>query len=118
RPMPAAIRIALWILLYGAWVAVASVLEGNTSAQVSKDWSFWPVSLAFFAVLAFPGIVYRYLWRGQRDAGSARSRLAAWLGLFAMWLVVLAPVYSHVDHLAAQCVTQQGCASIPQVATT
>lgn len=56
-------RIALWLMLYGVWIAATTVLEGSVSAQVSKDWSFWPISLVFFAVLAFPGVVYHCLWR-------------------------------------------------------
>lgn len=63
RSKSTARRIAFWLLLYGTWIAAATVLEGSVSVQVSKDWSFWPISLAFFAVLAFPGIIYRYLWR-------------------------------------------------------
>ncbi len=58
-----ALRIMLWLILYVAWVAIAMLLESNIGGLTSKDWSIWPISIAFFAVLAFPGIVYRYLWR-------------------------------------------------------
>ncbi len=58
-----AIRVMLWLVLYAAWIAITMLLESNPSSMMSRDWSIWPVSIAFFAVLAFPGIVYRYLWR-------------------------------------------------------
>lgn len=58
-----AARIVSWLVLYGAWIAATVILEKSVGAQVPQDWSIWPVSIAFFAVLAFPGIVYRYLWR-------------------------------------------------------
>lgn len=63
RPTYTSIRIMAWLLLYGAWIAMTMALERNMGAQVSKDWSIWPISVAFFAVLAFPGVVYHYLWR-------------------------------------------------------
>lgn len=58
-----AIRILWWLILYGAWIAATVALERISGIQAPKDWSLWPISIAFFAVLAFPSIVYRYLWR-------------------------------------------------------
>ncbi len=63
RSKATALRFASWLVLYGSWIAATTVLEQNVSTPIAKDWSFWPVSLAFFAVLAFPGVIYRYLWR-------------------------------------------------------
>ena len=60
------IRIAVWLLLYAVWIVVTITVERNLGVLQPKDWSVWAISAAFFAVLAFPGVTYRYLWRPRR----------------------------------------------------
>lgn len=59
----AAARIALWLISYAGWVFSVMWLGNDIGMVAAKDWSLWPVSAALFAVMAFPGIVYGYLWR-------------------------------------------------------
>jgi hypothetical protein len=55
-------RLSAWLLLYGVWMLAAAMLERSGSLAVPWRWQLWVVSLAFFAVLAFPGLVWRYLY--------------------------------------------------------
>ncbi len=44
--------------------ALAFVIERQAhGAAYSQTWEFYVVTVALFAVFAFPGFVYRYLWR-------------------------------------------------------
>lgn len=62
-------RLVLWLLFYALWIAVTMVLESSSLGKLQpKDWSIWPVSIAFFAVLALPGVTYRYLWQARKKA--------------------------------------------------
>jgi len=64
-PKGAASRLVKFLVLYGVWIAFCTVLAGSLPAI---EWSLWPVSLAFFAVLAFPGVTWRYLWHARRTS--------------------------------------------------
>ncbi len=59
---PALVRLIEWLLLYLLWMGVATVLDGQAGLTAPTGWQIWSISIAFFAVLAFPGITYRYLW--------------------------------------------------------
>ena len=61
-------RVCLWLLLYATWIVIAIGIENSLGKGPQKDWSVWAISLAFFAVLAFPGITYRYLWHSRKKA--------------------------------------------------
>lgn len=50
-----------WLLCYVLWMAAAASFESALGKSVPKDWEVWAVSAALFAVLAFPGIVWRHL---------------------------------------------------------
>lgn len=60
------IRIVLWLLLYALWSAITIALEGSFGKLQPEDWSVWAISAVFFAVLGFPGVTYRYLWRSKK----------------------------------------------------
>ena len=55
---PAASDVAGWLAGYLLWMAAANALGG-----AATGWEVWAVTLALFAVLAFPGIVWRHLFR-------------------------------------------------------
>ncbi|HZW20740.1 DUF2818 family protein [Noviherbaspirillum sp.] len=63
-PKGTALRLAKFLVLYCVWIAFCTVLAGSLPVA---EWSLWPVSLAFFAVLAFPGVTWRYLWHARRN---------------------------------------------------
>lgn len=68
RPKGSALRLLELLLLYAAWMALCTVLESRLGGIHPKDWSVWPISIAFFAVLGFPGLTYRYLWSARTAA--------------------------------------------------
>lgn len=53
---PAANDFAFWLAGYALWMAAAAALGG-----MPPGWEVWAVTVALFAVLAFPGIVWRHL---------------------------------------------------------
>ena len=65
RPKSLALRLLEWLLLYLLVGAVGLVLEARIGQIAPQGWQFYAVTLAMFAVLAFPGFVLRYLWRRQ-----------------------------------------------------
>ena len=59
-------RLAKFLALYAVWIAFCTVLDRQAGSPHAIDWSLWPVSLAFFAVLAFPGVTWRYLRHARK----------------------------------------------------
>lgn len=51
-----------WLVSYVIWIALVTTVEEKIGEIHARDWSLWAVSIALFAVLAFPGVVARYLW--------------------------------------------------------
>ncbi len=64
---PNLIRLVQWLAMYAVWMALVTALEMQVGMLTAKGWQIWTISIAFFAVLAFPGITYRYLWKTGRD---------------------------------------------------
>lgn len=50
-----------WVAAYAIWMAVSVLLEAASSRVMGKGWEVWAITSALFAVLAFPGIVWRHL---------------------------------------------------------
>jgi hypothetical protein len=63
RRHPAWHDVAGWAACYALWMGSTVLLESASGKITPKDWEVWAVSLALFAVLAFPGIVWRHLLR-------------------------------------------------------
>jgi len=65
----AAPRISAWmrlaglVLFYFAWVAGCAALQATSGIVAPLGWQGWFITSAFFAVLAFPGLTWRYLLR-------------------------------------------------------
>lgn len=55
---PAASDFAGWLAAYALWMGAAAALGG-----LPNGWEVWAVTPALFAVLAFPGIVWRHLFK-------------------------------------------------------
>lgn len=56
-------RLAALAGFYGVWIATMLALQARAALAHPMGWQAWSVSAAFFAVVAFPGVVWRYLWR-------------------------------------------------------
>ncbi len=52
-----------WLAGYCLWMASAAALEAALGKVAEKSWEVWAVTIALFAVLAFPGLVWRHLLR-------------------------------------------------------
>ena len=51
-------------MLYFAVGGLAWLVERFSMGQVAaQNWEFYAVTACLFLVFAFPGFVYRYLWR-------------------------------------------------------
>jgi hypothetical protein len=50
-----------WIVCYAVWIAISLLLQSVTGKATPTSWEVWAVTTALFAVLAFPGIVWRHL---------------------------------------------------------
>ena len=66
-------RLLEWTALYLVVVAIARWLEGVSGPAYPQNWEFYVITLALFGVLAYPGFVYRYLWRGGARDGAAQA---------------------------------------------
>lgn len=51
------------VVLYFVVGGIAWLLERETGDVHSQNWEFYAVTASLFLVFAFPGFVYRYLWR-------------------------------------------------------
>ncbi|MBU3736362.1 MAG: DUF2818 family protein, partial [Methylobacterium sp.] len=51
-------------VLYFCVGGLARLAEHNAAGQAAKQhWEFYAVTVCLFLVFAFPGFVYRFLWR-------------------------------------------------------
>ncbi|MFA9218573.1 MAG: DUF2818 family protein [Sphingomonadaceae bacterium] len=50
-----------WLVAYAMWMSASLVLEAASGKVVDKNWELWAITSALFAVLSFPGIVWRHL---------------------------------------------------------
>ena len=57
-------RLLELVVLYFCVGGLAWLAEINAAGQVAKQhWEFYAITACLFLVFAFPGFVYRYLWR-------------------------------------------------------
>jgi hypothetical protein len=61
-----AVRLAELVALYFVVGGVGLLLEQRAGRIASQGWEFYAVTGALFLVLAFPGFVWRYLWRHRQ----------------------------------------------------
>ena len=48
---------------------IAMLLEGKLGDIHRQNWEFYAINAALFVVFAYPGFVYRYLWRRRGGQG-------------------------------------------------
>ncbi|MEW6119675.1 MAG: DUF2818 family protein [Pseudomonadota bacterium] len=56
-------RLLELIVLFFVVGGIAMLLEGKFGTVHRQNWEFYAVNAALFVVFAYPGFVYRYLWR-------------------------------------------------------
>ena len=58
-------RLLELTLLYLMTGAIALALEARQGQIYPQNWEFYAITYCLFLVFAYPGFVYRYLWRGR-----------------------------------------------------
>jgi len=56
-------RLLELVVLFFVIGGIAMLLEGKLGDIHKQNWEFYAVNAALFVVFAYPGFVYRYLWR-------------------------------------------------------
>lgn len=56
-------RLLELVVLFFVVGGIAMLLEGKFGDVHQQNWEFYAVNAALFVVFAYPGFVYRYLWR-------------------------------------------------------
>jgi hypothetical protein len=59
-------RLLELVLLYFVVLLFARALEGRLGQVYPQNWEFYATTACLFLVLAYPGFVWRYLWRKKR----------------------------------------------------
>jgi hypothetical protein len=57
------LRIVELITLYFVTGAVAYLMESRVGPVHAQRWEFYAITACLFLVFAYPGFLYRYLWR-------------------------------------------------------
>ena len=57
------LRLAEVLVLYVVVGAVGFAFEGALGNRFAQGWQFYAITLSLFLVMAYPGFVYRYLYR-------------------------------------------------------
>ena len=66
RPKNLAIRLAELVVLYFAVGGLGLLLEQRLGRIAPQGWEFYAVTGALFLTLAFPGFVWRYLYKPRK----------------------------------------------------
>ena len=56
-------RLLELLVLFFVVGGIALLLEGKLGDIHKQNWEFYAVNVSLFVVFAYPGFVYRYLWR-------------------------------------------------------
>jgi hypothetical protein len=56
-------RLLELVVLFFVVGGIAWLLESRLGAVHRQNWEFYAVNASLFVVFAYPGFVYRYLWR-------------------------------------------------------
>lgn len=57
------LRLLEVLVLYLLVGWLARLLEARAGSVYPQNWEFYVITLCLFLVFAYPGFVYRYLWR-------------------------------------------------------
>ena len=56
-------RLLELVVMFFVIGGIALLLEGKIGDIHKQNWEFYAINAALFVVFAYPGFVYRYLWR-------------------------------------------------------
>lgn len=56
-------RLLELVVLFFVVGGIAMLLEGKLGEVHKQNWEFYAINASLFVVFAYPGFVYRYLWR-------------------------------------------------------
>jgi hypothetical protein len=59
-------RLLEVVLLYFVTGGLARVLEARGGEIYRQNWEFYAITFFLFLVFAYPGFVYRYMWRRNK----------------------------------------------------
>ena len=65
---PFIVRLAEVIVMYLLVGGLARLLEARGGSIYPQGWEFYAITLCLFLVFAYPGYVYRYLWRRRPES--------------------------------------------------
>ena len=63
---PLALRLAELVLLYFLAGGLGLLLERRAGQIAPQGWEFYAITGALFITFAFPGFIWRYLWKHKR----------------------------------------------------
>ena len=63
KPKPLALRLAELLLMYFITGGLGLLLEQRAGQIAPQRWEFYVITGALFITLAFPGFIWRYLWK-------------------------------------------------------
>ncbi|MES2631780.1 MAG: DUF2818 family protein [Pseudomonadota bacterium] len=63
-----AIRLAELVVLYFLVGGLGLLLEKRAGQIAPQNWEFYAVTAALFIVLAFPGFIWRFLWKHGKNS--------------------------------------------------
>ena len=63
---PLALRLAELVLLYFLAGGLGLLLERRAGQIAPQGWEFYAITGALFITFAFPGFIWRYLWKRKR----------------------------------------------------
>jgi hypothetical protein len=63
RPKPLALRLAELVAMYLLAGGLGLLLEQRAGQIAPQKWEFYAITGALFITFAFPGFIWRYLWK-------------------------------------------------------
>ena len=66
KPLP--LRLAELVLMYFIAGGVGLLFEQRAGQIAAQKWEFYAITGALFITLAFPGFIFRYLWKRKHHA--------------------------------------------------
>jgi hypothetical protein len=62
-PKPLGLRLAELVIMYFVTGALGLLLEHRAGEIAPQGWEFYAITGALFVTFAFPGFIWRYLWK-------------------------------------------------------
>ena len=66
KPKPLGLRLAELVLMYFIAGGLGLLLEQRAGQIAPQRWEFYAITGALFITFAFPGFIWRYLWKHRQ----------------------------------------------------